>query len=147
MVVQFVPSAEVWIWKAVAYAASQFKVTWLTDALAPRSTSSHCGSLKALDQRVPVLPSTALDAGNVAFSVDDAVAVLPCESSAGAALAVSAVAARKVAARLMASTVAARARRRARDTKACRNRPMAVLSLQRESEGVAERSPGTPCGC
>jgi hypothetical protein len=33
------------------------------DALAPRSTWSHCGSLKALDQRVVVLPSTAADAG------------------------------------------------------------------------------------
>ena len=28
--------------------------------VAPRSTLSHCGSLNALDQRVPVLPSTAL---------------------------------------------------------------------------------------
>jgi len=40
----------------------------------PRSTSSHCGSENALDQRVPVLPSTALEAGKLAFSVDDAVA-------------------------------------------------------------------------
>src|SRR5579862_241334 len=43
----------------------------------PRSTSSHCGSENALDHRVPVLPSTALDAGKLAFSSDDAVAVLP----------------------------------------------------------------------
>src|SRR5882724_10126143 len=42
----------------------------------PRSTSSHCGSEKALDQRVPVLPSTASAAGVPAFSVEDAVAVL-----------------------------------------------------------------------
>jgi hypothetical protein len=44
----------------------------------PRSTSSHCGSEKALDQRVPVFPSTALAAGKLAFSVEEAVAVLPC---------------------------------------------------------------------
>ena len=48
------------------------------DWVRPRSTSSHCGSEKALDQRVPVLPSTALEAGKLAFSVEDAVAVLPC---------------------------------------------------------------------
>src|ERR1700759_3585944 len=42
----------------------------------PRSTSSHCGSEKALDQRVPVFPSTAAEAGVPAFSVEDAVAVL-----------------------------------------------------------------------
>jgi len=40
----------------------------------PRSTWSHCGSEEALDQRVPVFPSTAADAGNEAFSVEDAVA-------------------------------------------------------------------------
>ena len=40
----------------------------------PRSTCSHCGSENALDQRVPVLPSTAFDAGYAALSVDDAVA-------------------------------------------------------------------------
>ena len=43
-------------------------------AVAPRSTCSHCGSLKALDQRVPVFPSTAAAAGVLAFSVEDAVA-------------------------------------------------------------------------
>ena len=32
--------------------------TRLSVADAPRSTCSHCGSLNALDQRVPVLPST-----------------------------------------------------------------------------------------
>ena len=61
--VQFVPSGEVWIWKAVAYAASHCRVTEVIEAVAPRSTCSHCGSEKALDQRVPVLPSTASDAG------------------------------------------------------------------------------------
>src|ERR1035438_10507178 len=44
--------------------------------LEPRSTSSHCGSENALDQRVPRLPSTASAAGKPAFSVEDAVAVL-----------------------------------------------------------------------
>src|ERR1700744_3399288 len=43
----------------------------------PRSTSSHCGSENALDHRVPVFPSTALDAGKLAFSSDEAVAALP----------------------------------------------------------------------
>ncbi len=52
-------------------------MTWQIDWLLPRSTSSHCGSEKALDQRVPVLPSTALEAGKLAFSVEEAVAVLP----------------------------------------------------------------------
>src|SRR5258707_586266 len=42
----------------------------------PRSTSSHCGSANADDQRVPVFPSTAFAAGVPAFSVEDAVAVL-----------------------------------------------------------------------
>src|SRR5579859_5846478 len=42
----------------------------------PRSTSSHCGSENALDHLVPVLPSTAADAGVPAFSVEEAVAVL-----------------------------------------------------------------------
>ena len=45
--------------------------------MAPRSTWIHCGSLNALDQRVPVLPSTAAEAGVPAFSVDEAVAALP----------------------------------------------------------------------
>src|SRR6478736_875840 len=47
------------------------------DWLLPRSTSSHCGSEKALDHRVPVFPSTAFEAGKLALSVEDAVAVLP----------------------------------------------------------------------
>jgi len=41
---------------------------------------SHCGSLNALDQRVVVLPSVALDAGEAAFSVDEAVVGLPWET-------------------------------------------------------------------
>jgi hypothetical protein len=40
----------------------------------PRSASSHCRSENALDQRVPVFPSTAADAGNEAFSTEEAVA-------------------------------------------------------------------------
>src|SRR5260370_37448861 len=84
MVVQFVPSGDVWIWNAVAYAASHCSTTWLIDAVPPRSTCSHCGSLNALDQRVPGLPSTASDAGNDAFSTDDAVAGWPCDSRAAA---------------------------------------------------------------
>src|ERR1700681_4362077 len=76
MVVQVEPSVEVWIWNAVAYAFSQFRVTWQMDWVEPRSTSSHCGSENALDQRVPRVPSTAADAGKPAFSSEDAVAVL-----------------------------------------------------------------------
>src|ERR1700746_301532 len=74
IVVQFVASFEVWIWNAVAYAVSQSSVTWQMLVVEPRSTCSHCGSEDALDQRVPVLPSTAAEAGKLAFSVDDAVA-------------------------------------------------------------------------
>jgi len=79
--VQFVPSGDVWIWNAVAYAASHCSTTWVIEALAPRSTCSHCGSENALDQRVAVLPSNAAEAGVPAFSIDDAVAGLPCDSS------------------------------------------------------------------
>src|SRR6266851_4695363 len=67
-------SGEVWIWNALPYAASQFSVTLQIVWLEPRSTCSHCGSENALDQRVLVLPSTAADAGNDAFSTEDAVA-------------------------------------------------------------------------
>ncbi|MDF9811518.1 hypothetical protein M2266_000749 [Streptomyces sp. SPB162] len=80
-----VPVSETWIWKPRAYAASQVNPIWLTEAVAPRSTWIHCGSLNALDQRVPVLPSTAAPAAVPAFSADDAVAGFPCESSAPAA--------------------------------------------------------------
>src|SRR5713101_8958453 len=74
--VQVVPSGDVWIWNALPYAASHCRTTWVIEALEPRSTSSHCGSENALDQRVPVLPSTAAEAGKPAFSVEEAVAVL-----------------------------------------------------------------------
>src|ERR1017187_2057089 len=80
MVVQFVPSGDVWIWKAVAYALSQFRTTLLMVWVAPRSTCSHCGSLKALDQRVDRFPSTALDAGYPACTEDE-VAGCPWDSS------------------------------------------------------------------
>ena len=48
-------------------------MTWQIDWVEPRSTSSHCGSENALDQRVPRLPSVALTAGNEPFSWEDAV--------------------------------------------------------------------------
>ena len=57
-------------------------------AVAPRSTWIHCGSLNALDQRVPALPSTAFAAAVPAFSVDEAVAGLPWEIRGPAACAV-----------------------------------------------------------
>ena len=56
-----VPLAEIWIWNARAYARLPLQHD-LADrsACVPRSTWIHCGSLNALDQRVPALPSTAL---------------------------------------------------------------------------------------
>src|SRR3954454_12937598 len=85
MVVQFVPSAEVWTENARAYAVSQFSVTWSMVAVAPRSTRSHWGSLNALDHRVPGLPSVAAAAGVPPFSAEDAVVGRPWDSSAPAA--------------------------------------------------------------
>ena len=66
-------------------------MTWQTGWLLPRSTSSHWGSEKALDHRVPVFPSTALAAGKLALSVEDAVtgrfrAAFVWPQAAGAAL-------------------------------------------------------------
>src|SRR3954447_22430125 len=55
--------------------------------VAPRSIWIHCGSAKALDHRVPALPSTALAAAVPAFSTEDAVTGLPCEISGPAACA------------------------------------------------------------
>src|SRR5258706_14873716 len=85
MVAQVALSVEVWTWKSLPYAASQLIVTWQIDWTEPRSTRSHCGSLAALDQRVPPLPSTADEAGVPAFSVVDAAAVLPSATIAAAA--------------------------------------------------------------
>src|SRR5579859_6227502 len=85
----------------------------------PRSTSSHCGSEKALDHRVPVFPSTAFDAGKLAFSSDEAVAALPCarlavpQVAAPAGPVVSAVTS-SPAIRLSAATMAAPIRWRVR---------------------------------
>ena len=61
--VQVALSLDTWIWNAVAYAASQRMPTLQICCGEPRSTSSHCGSLDALDQRVPGSPSVASDAG------------------------------------------------------------------------------------
>ena len=61
--VQVELSLDTWIWNAVAYAASQRMPTLQICCWEPRSTSSHCGSLAALDQRVPGLPSVASGAG------------------------------------------------------------------------------------
>ena len=43
------------------------------DWVEPRSTSSHCGSENALDQRVLRFPSVAFDAGQLGPCIDDAV--------------------------------------------------------------------------
>src|SRR5918999_2008037 len=80
-------SAEVWILNDHAYAASQVRTIWLMVAVPPRSTWSHCGSVKALDQRVPGSPSTAAAAGVPPFSLDAAVTGLACDNRAGAAAA------------------------------------------------------------
>src|SRR5690348_2757298 len=87
MVVQVAASGDTWIWNAVAYAASHCSTTWLTDAVAPRSTCTHCGSLNTLDHRVPAFPSTTADAGVPAPSLEDAVAGLPCDNNTPAACA------------------------------------------------------------
>src|ERR1700752_4850420 len=47
--------------------------TWQTGWVEPRSTSSHWGSEKALDQRVDRLPSVALGAGQAGPWIADAV--------------------------------------------------------------------------
>ena len=86
MVVQVLPSGEVCSWNARAKAASQLSTTRLTACDAPRSTWIHCGSLKALDQRVPLLPSTAFAGPKLAFSVDELVAGWPWDSRVAAAL-------------------------------------------------------------
>ena len=81
---------ETWIWNDRANAASQLSTTWQIVRVEPRSTWIHCGSLNALDQRVPALPSKALDAGKVAFSAEDAVAGRPWADVGGAAAAAAA---------------------------------------------------------
>src|SRR5947208_223031 len=89
---------------------------WQIDCVLPRSTWSHCGSEKAEDQRVPVLPSVALAAGVPAFSAEDAVVGLPWESRVGAAWAAVLVATSAYAARPIATTTAVIARtQRGRD--------------------------------
>src|SRR5947207_1312970 len=85
----------------------------------PRSIWSHCGSEKALDQRVPVLPSTALEAGNDAFSSDDAVAGWPCDTKVAALARLAGAAARARAAISVATTPGIRALWRATDRKTC----------------------------
>jgi hypothetical protein len=87
MLVQLEPSFDVWTENALPDAVSQLSTTVSIVAVAPRSTWIHCGSLNALDQRVPALPSVAYEAGVPAFSVEDAVVGLPCESSVPMALA------------------------------------------------------------
>src|SRR6185369_3709500 len=62
---------------AAANAASQAMEKPLIEALAPRSTWIHCGSLQAEDHRVVSEPSIAADAGVPALSTDDAVASAP----------------------------------------------------------------------
>jgi hypothetical protein len=92
--VKVVPLVENWTVKAVAYAASQFSFTLLTAVAAPRSTCSHWAAAKALDQRVPVLPSVAADAGVPSHSTDEAVVGLPWERTTSAASASRIVATR-----------------------------------------------------
>jgi hypothetical protein len=69
------------IWYAEAYAASQSSFTRLSFWLEPRSICIHCGSEKALDHRVAMLPSTAYCAARVADSTGDEVVGLPFEIS------------------------------------------------------------------
>src|SRR5260370_1390406 len=132
--VQFTASGEVWIWNALPYAVSQFSVTRQIAWLDPRSTWSHCGSLKALDQRVPVLPSNAVDAGNEAFSSDDAVAGWPCDSRTDAAPARLAGPTASIKANSAATIATMQIRRQANDRSATVLGPMATpASTQRNS--------------
>src|ERR1700759_1530895 len=71
IVVQLLPSFEVWIWNARANAASQRRVTRPTWVGLPRSTRSHCGSVNALDPRVDWLPSLPWNARKSLVSFDD----------------------------------------------------------------------------
>ena len=126
------PSGEVWIWNAVPYAASHCRTTWVIEALAPRSTCSHCGSEKALDQRVPVLPSTAAEAGVPAFSVDDAVAGLPCESSVAAFARLAGLAASARAAANATTSPMIEIRRPANDQRTCiKSEPISHLYCEK----------------
>src|ERR1035441_5589263 len=149
MEVQVDPSGEVWIWNAVAYAVSQFSVTWQIDWVEPRSTSSHCGSENALDQRVPRLPSTAAEAGKLAFSSDDAVAgrfsarfVVPQAAADVTAPWLGAVVARNAATRVNAAMTAPKERwRKRRRASACGMGLMAVLSRMCGTRAGAGRGP------
>ena len=69
----------------MAYAFSQFSTIFLIAVDLPRSTWSDCGSLKALDQRVLLLPSTAAEADRSPLSAEEAVAGRPCERGTSAA--------------------------------------------------------------
>jgi hypothetical protein len=66
IVVQLLPSAEVWIWYAVAYAGSHCSTTWLIWAVAPRSTEIQPGStqpvVELVAQRLAGSLSNALSA-------------------------------------------------------------------------------------
>src|SRR3954464_11035075 len=73
-VVQSVPLSETSSVYAVANAGSHVSLISEIDDRAPRSSVSVCGSASALDQRVVVFPSMALEAGNAALSSDVAVA-------------------------------------------------------------------------
>src|SRR5438552_3830262 len=85
MLVQALPSGEVWIWNDLPYAFSHCSTTWEMVAVVPRSTRSHCGSLHWLPQRVPGLLSNAPAAGDSPSSCEDARAGLLSESRVGAA--------------------------------------------------------------
>src|SRR6266581_1028212 len=80
MLDQVWPSVEVWISYAVAKAESHCSTTELMVAVASRSTCSHCGSEKELDQRVCALPSTAPGADKSGASQEEAIAGWPWDS-------------------------------------------------------------------
>src|ERR1700754_3213490 len=85
---------------AFAYAPSQLIAMRDTEVGEPRSTCHHWVPEKALAHRVPLLPSTASEAREApATSVDEAVAVLPCDTTTSAALALCVVATRREASR------------------------------------------------
>src|SRR5204863_9235598 len=69
------------IWYALAYATSQVSFTRVIGCTEPRSICIHCGSEKALDQRVPRLPSTAYCDPRFGASIAEEVVGFPCEIS------------------------------------------------------------------
>src|SRR6185437_16701471 len=122
---------------------------WQIAWLEPRSTSSHCGSENALDQRLPEFPSVALEAGNEAFSSDDAVAgrfsarlVVPQLAARGKAGLASAATAAGAAMRLNDATMTG-TKTVGRDIRSARTRETGLIGVLSVGE-ICGRTQPTP---